>query len=50
MPFLLTNHEILAAYGVGSGNAPTLAFCSVGHLRAAFFKLLKTKSYEQITE
>lgn len=37
--------KITATYGVGSGNAPTLTNCSVGHLRVAFIKLLKTISY-----
>lgn len=32
------NHSIIATYGVGSGNAPTLSYKSVGHLRVAFFK------------
>lgn len=42
-----TNHKMIATHGVGSGNAPALAFCSVGHLRVAFYKILKAKSYEQ---
>lgn len=46
MLFLQTNHRIIATYGVGSGNAPALTNCSVGHLRVAFFlNLLKTISY-----
>ena len=45
-----SNPQITATYGVGSGNAPALSICSVGHLIVAFFKLLKTYSYEQTTE
>lgn len=47
MLFLQTNHRITTAYGAGSGNAPALTNCSVGHLIAVLFiKLLKTISYE----
>lgn len=46
MLFLQTNHSVIATYGVGSGNAPTLTNCSVGHLRVAFSKILKTISYD----
>ncbi len=50
MSFLPTNHRIIATHGVGRGNAPVLTNCSIGHLRVAFFKILKTVSHEQITE
>lgn len=50
MFFSQTNHRIIATHGAGCGNAPALSFDSVGHLRVAFFKILKVKSHEQITE
>lgn len=36
IPFV-ENQRNLAAYGVGSGNAPVLTCNSIGHLRVAFF-------------
>lgn len=45
MLLLQSNHRIIATYGVGSGNAPTLTMYSVGHLRVAFFNFLKIHSY-----
>lgn len=45
MLFLQLICKIIATYGVGSGNAPALTNCSVGHLRVAFFYFLKTISY-----
>jgi hypothetical protein len=50
MLFLPTNHRIIATHGAGCGNVPALSIDSVGHLRVAFFKLLKISSYEQVTE
>lgn len=42
-----TNRRIIAAYGVGSGNAPTLFTCNgVGHLWAALLSILNITSYE----
>lgn len=50
MHFFRLNHRHLAAYGVGSGNAPALLLLiGVGHLKAAFsFNFLNNKYYEQI--
>lgn len=50
MQFYQRNHRNLAAYGVGSGNAPALLMLNcVGHLTAAFlFKFLKIKHYERL--
>lgn len=47
MQFYQQNHRVTVVYGVGSGNAPALSNCSVGHLRTTFFNFLKTISYEQ---
>ena len=38
-------YQIIATYGVGSGNAPAPSFESVGHLQVAFH-FLNLKSYE----
>lgn len=47
MSFQITNHSIIATYGVGSGNAPAhLTLNCVGHLLVAFFKFLKIKCYD----
>ncbi len=39
MQFNRLIHNIIAAYGVGSGNAPALYIVSVGHLLAVFLFL-----------
>ena len=36
MQFNRQKHNVITAYGVGSGNAPTLCIESVGHLLAVF--------------
>lgn len=48
MSLMPLNSRIIATYGVGSGNAPALTMCSVGHLQVAFH-FLKTHSYERFT-
>lgn len=46
MTSVTANQRIIATHGVGSGNAPALTICSVGHLRVASFLILKTYSYD----
>lgn len=46
MHFFKTNHRIIAAYGVGSGNAPALSNKSAGHLWAVFINFLNLIRYE----
>lgn len=41
-------HNVITAYGVGSGNAPAQV-CCVGHLLAVF-SFLKTNKYEKHIE
>lgn len=41
---LESNQLFITVYGVGSGNAPALSNCSVGHLWTVFH-FLKTISY-----